>query len=153
MSLSSELRKRFSEDKFGHPCDESQFVTAEKALGHLLPPILVDLYRNFDGFRGPTDAEFLYPLLLPRRSTATSLVEHTKFLRSADYSPRFIQRTVAVGDTGIGPCWLLEIDSPKRLLWWDAEWGEDYEVVPYGLPEAWYRAKEDYDSLLRERER
>src|SRR5271168_4574213 len=99
------LRQLFPEGSFGIPCSEVQIVDAERALGHKLPPLLDELYRSFDGFTGPTNARFLYPLLVPPSAMATSLVAHTKFLRSETDFPPFLQRVVALGDTGVGPCW------------------------------------------------
>ena len=141
------LRQLFPEGSFGPPSSEVQIVDAERALGHKLPPLLDELYRSFDGFTGPTGAQFLYSLLVTPGVMSTSLVVHTRFLRSENYLPPFLQRVVALGDTGVGPCWLMEIDHPRRLLWWDAEWGDDYEVVSCGLLDAWVRAKEHYHSL------
>jgi hypothetical protein len=75
------------------------------------------------------------------------LVEYTRFLRSEDF-PQFLQRAVAIGDTGTGPSWIIEIDRPERILWWDAEWGDEYEVVPGTLIDAWRRARDEYARLL-----
>jgi SMI1 / KNR4 family (SUKH-1) len=149
VSIDVEVRALFPAGVFGAPCTDLEIAAAERALGHKLPPILKDLYRSFDGFIGPTDAQFLYPLLKPTDTMKTSLVEHTQFLRSEDYFPQFLQRSVAIGDTGIGPCWIIEIDRAERILWWDAEWGDEYEVVPGTLIDAWHRARDEYARLLQ----
>jgi hypothetical protein len=147
VSIAVEVRALFPGEVFGAPCTDLEISSAELALGHNLPPILQDLYRAFDGFFGPTDAQFLYPLLKTTKPGKTSLVEYTRFLRSEDF-PQFLQRAVAIGDTGTGPSWIIEIDRPERILWWDAEWGDEYEVVPGTLIDAWRRARDEYARLL-----
>jgi hypothetical protein len=108
VSAAVEVGALFPAGVFGAPCTEVEIATAERALGHKLPPILQELYRAFDGFVGPTGTQFLYPLLKSPHKMKTSLVEYTKFLRtefrgSKGYIPELLQRSVAVGDTGIGP--------------------------------------------------
>jgi hypothetical protein len=136
----------FPEATFGEPCSDEQIAQAETRLGHPLPPVLVELYRAFDGFVGPTNAQFLYPLCNAPRDMIASLVEHTLFLRGEDYFPDFLKAAVAVGDMGTGTCWLILLEDPTRVVQWEGSWGDDYEVLEGGLTDAWLSAKQLYDS-------
>ena len=147
MSLATEVRAMFPGATFRPPCADAQISMAEQRLGHALPPILVDIYRAFDGFLGPTGAQFLYPLDDPTRETSTTLVTYTLFLRGQDYFPAFLKSAVAVGDMGAGACWLIFLSEPTRVALWDAEWGDDYERLEGGIADVWRSAKEQYESL------
>lgn len=116
---------------------------AEELLGHPLPPLLTELYLNFNGFTGPTGAAFFYPL--------PTLVEHTLLLRSEDYFPTFLRHAVAIGDYGTGSYWVILIDAPGNILEWDAEWGDDYETLEGTLVDVWRGRKELYERLIKER--
>jgi hypothetical protein len=137
----------FPEATFGPPCTEAQIALAEKRLGHALPPVLVELYREFDGFLGPTNAQFFYPLCDAPTDMSASLVAHTLFLRGEDYFPAFMKSAVAVGDMGTGPCWLIFLAEPARVALWDAEWGDDHESLEGDIVDVWQAAKLVYESL------
>src|SRR4051812_39245460 len=47
----------------GVACSSYEFDEAAIALGHALPFELTRIYEIANGFRGPTNAAFLYPLL------------------------------------------------------------------------------------------
>ena len=150
MNIAQQIRELFEGFPFGAACTPSDVVKAEELLGHPLPPMLTELYLNFDGFAGPTNAAFFYPLLTPSSFSNTSLVEHTLFLRSEDHFPAFLQRAVAVGDYGVGPCWVILMDSPDRIIEWDGEW-DDYEALEGTLVDVWRGKKELYETLIKER--
>lgn len=143
MNIPQQIRKHFEGFPFGAACTPADIAKAEEQLGHPLPPLLTELYLNFDGFAGPTDAAFFYPL--------TSLVKYTLFLRTEDYFPRFLQRAVAIGDYGTGPYWVILIDAPDKILEWDAEWGDDYETLEGTLVDVWKDRKEWYEKVIEER--
>jgi hypothetical protein len=147
MAMAQDIRQLFHGFPFGSACSPNDIAVAENRLGHSLPSMFRDLYLQFDGFTGPTNAAFFYPLLVPSSFSQAALVEHTLFLRSEDYFPKFLHRAVVFGDYGTGPCWAVSLDAPSRIIEWDAEWGEDYEVLE-GTPfEIWKNKKEWYESL------
>jgi len=151
MNIAQQIRELFEGFPFGAPCHPSDVAKAEELLGHPLPPPLTELYLNFNGFAGPTDAAFFYPLLTPTSFSNTSLVEYTLSLRGEDYFPRFLQRAVAIGDYGVGPCWVILIDTPGKILEWDGEWGDDYETLEGTLADVWEGKKEWYESVIKGR--
>ena len=62
MSIAQEVRRIFEGYDFGPPCGLDNLERAEQELGRPLPAVLREFYQSFDGFLGPTDAAFFYPL-------------------------------------------------------------------------------------------
>src|SRR5262249_45653371 len=62
MDWKAEVQRCCRVASFGPPCTRAQIETAERALGLRFPPWLAELLSAFDGFRGPTNARFLWPL-------------------------------------------------------------------------------------------
>src|SRR5207247_1902579 len=135
----------FGEFEFGPPCTESKIRAAESAIGEKLPEDLRTLYLSFDGFYGPTRAQFLWPLFA---DNASGLVEMNNFLRGDNLFPQeLITKCIFFGDNGIGPYWGLKKDLPDKAIRWDAEWGTDFEIVGDTLLDAWLAEKKFYDEL------
>ena len=86
-----EVRSAFSNGDFGAPATLEAIATAERLLGHELPLQVRNLYLEFDGFHGPTNAPFLFPVLERPRPGAESLVTYTLFFRGEDYFPDWLQ--------------------------------------------------------------
>ncbi|WP_333677759.1 SMI1/KNR4 family protein [Dyella sp.] len=133
------LRDIFREYSFGEPATPEMLDRAEAKLGHALPPVLLSHFLAFNGFKGPTAADFFY--------SVDQLVEMTLFFRSEDYFPGFLDTAVAFGDDGTGPCWLIRIDQPDTIIEWDAEWGEHYDVLPGSIADVWLARKAAYDRI------
>ena len=151
MSLAFNVRAAFAEFPAGAPCTEDEIALAERKLGHPLPPSIRDLYREMNGFVGPTAAQFLYPLLDDAAdSSRVSLVGHTLFLRSEDHFPAFLAKAIAVGDDGTGSAWLIFLGQPHRVALWDAEWGDEFEWLEGGLLDVWLQAKEMYEAIRKD---
>jgi cell wall assembly regulator SMI1 len=131
----------FQGRKFGIPCDEDAIRRAEQALGQTLPVPLRTLYLAFDGFLGPTDAAFLWPL-----SGNEGLVELNLFYRSDDTFPReLVSRSLFFGDNGCGAQWGFNSDLPGKIIQWDPSWGADFEIVGNDPVHAWRAEKELYE--------
>lgn len=139
MDNPSTVRDAFREYGFGQPASLELLANAEAKLGHRLPPVLRNYFLAFNGFKGPTDSDFFY--------TVDHLVEMTLFFRSEDYFPKFLHGAVALGDDGTGPCWLIRLDQPDTIIEWDAEWGDDFEVLQGSLVEIWLARKAVYDGI------
>jgi hypothetical protein len=140
-NLPDEVRSFFAGFRFGPPCTEADVRRAEAALGEPLPPPLRACYLAFDGFFGPTDARFLWPLF-----GYPGLVRSNQFYRGDDLFPRdLVTRCVFFGDNGCGPQWGIHRDLPGKVVQWDAEWGEDFEVAGDGLLEVWAAEKRLFD--------
>ena len=141
------VRDTFAGFPFGTPCASAEIAEAEKRLGHALPAVLRGLYSAFDGFTGPTNAPFLYPLTRAPRASATTLVDFTLFLRTEGYFPTFVHRAVAVGDDGGGASWMVRLGAPHTVIRWGADWGQGNENQGGPLRAAWREAKRLYESL------
>jgi hypothetical protein len=107
-----------------------------------IPPVLRNLYRSFNGFRGPTGAAFFWPLFGDR-----GLVRWHQFLRS-EFTQPWLSTCLFYGDAGGGSPWGLKADLPGRVILWDAEWGDDFEVVRTSVLDVWLDEKRKYDELL-----
>jgi hypothetical protein len=99
--------------------------------------MLREMYREFDGFGGPMGTCFLYPLLLPQPFSKETLVGHTLFLRGEEYFPVFLHKAVVYGDFGNGPYWGVLLDTPDKVFVWDAEWGDQFDVLEGTPLDAW----------------
>jgi hypothetical protein len=143
MGQPDETQELFAGYEFGPPVSESDIRQAEAKLGEPLPAVLRDLYRAFDGFRGPTNAAFFWPLL-----GRDGLVEMNWFYRGDPLFPKdLVARCVFFGDDGCGAQWGISRDSLGQVIRWDAEWGSDFEVAGDSPLHAWRAAKQLYDSL------
>jgi hypothetical protein len=143
MAAADEVRALFPGHRFGAPCSAADLRRAEAALGEPLPPALRELYLAFDGFLGPTDAAFFWPLF-----GHEGLVEMNQFYRGDALFPQeLVAQCLFFGDYGCGPQWGLKGDTPGKVIRWDAEWGTDFEVVGDSPLEVWRAAKQWYDAL------
>jgi hypothetical protein len=143
MGQPDEVRALFAGHSFGAPCNDADVREAEAALGESLPPVLRELYLAFDGFRGPTNAAFFWPLF-----GREGLVEMNQFYRGDDLFPQeLISQVLFFGDNGCGPQWGFKRDLPGKVIQWDAEWGADFEVIGDSPLDVWRAEKQMYDSL------
>jgi len=140
------VRKAFKGFEFGPHCTEEELRQAESLLGEPIPQLLRQLYQSFNGFLGPTAAQFLWPL----RELSTggvSFVEMNLFYRRDSFPQRLTSQCLFYGDEGCGAQWGLKLDLPGKVIKWDAEWGEDFEIVGDDLLEVWLESKRRYDEL------
>ena len=138
------VRTHFAGRRFGPPATEAAIRQAEEALGEPLPPALRELYLAFDGFSGPTDAAFFWPLSAPEPEAG--LVEMNLFFRGDDLFPQeLVYRCLFFGDNGIGSQWAFHRDRQGQVIKWDAEWGTEVEVAGATPLEAWLAEHRFYD--------
>lgn len=147
MGLPEEVRHHFAGHRFGAPCSEADLHRAEAALGQPLPGVLRELYREFNGFLGPTDAAFFWPLFAGGWGDA-GLVDINHSLREDPMFPvLFVSRCLFFGDDGGGSYWGFKEDVPGKVIRWDAERGEEFEVAGENLLEVWATEKKMYQEL------
>jgi SMI1 / KNR4 family (SUKH-1) len=147
MDLPEEVKRLFAGFRFGAACSVADIERAEAALGEPLPDVLRELYLAFDGFLGPTDAVFFWPLFAGKWGDA-GLVDLNLFLRAGDEFPSdLVSRCIFFGDDGGGPFWGIKTDLPGKVIRWDAEWGDDFEVAGESLLEVWVTEKRSYEEL------
>lgn len=150
MRVAEEVRAHFVGRWFGSPATEAAIRGAEDALGEPLPPALRELYLAFNGFNGPIDAAFFWPLSAPEPGTG-GLVEMNLFFRGNDLFPQeLVAQCLFFGDNGIGPQWALHRDRPEQVIKWDARWGTEVEVSGATPLEAWLAEQRFYDEVAGE---
>jgi hypothetical protein len=114
LSLADEVRIQFKGYPFGSPCPEAEIRRAESELGEALPPVLAELYTGFDGFRGPTNAVFFFPVFDPANS---GLVETNKFFRNDKTFPQdLVSKCIFYGSDGTGAYWGIKRDLPDCVI-------------------------------------
>jgi hypothetical protein len=142
METAEVVRELFVGEYFGPPCGEADLQRAEATLGVPLPVTLHELYLAFDGFLGPTGARFFWPLF-----GYPGLVRSNQFYRDEDLFPReLVSRCLFFGEDGCGPVWGFHANQPGKVIRWDPEWGDDFEVVGDTPLDVWRTAKGWYDS-------
>ncbi len=147
MSQVDEVRANFAEFQLGAPCSEADIRQAEEALGEKLPAVLWELYLAFNGFLGPTNATFFWPLFAPKPGYA-GLVEMNSFFRAGDPFPQdLVSQCLFFGDNGIGQQWGIKKDLPGKVIEWDARWGMDFEIAGDNPLAAWLAEKQCYEEL------
>ncbi len=147
MGMVEDVRAHFAGFAFGPPCTEADILRAEAALGEKLPPVLRDLYAAFNGFRGPTNAAFFWPLFATPPSDA-GMVEMNRFFRGDDLFPQdLVSQCLFFGDDGIGAQWAIARHVPGKIIKWDAEWGSEYEISGDDPLAAWVAERQTYDGL------
>jgi hypothetical protein len=142
-----DVRQAFAKGVFRKPATAAAIAQVEQALGHPLPDQIRSLYLEFDGFHGPTGANFLFPVRERTPPGSESLLTYTQFFRSEDYFPEWLQHAVAVGDNGTGTTWFILLEEGERIVRWDAEW-EEYEEVEGNLLDAWIAERKLYESVF-----
>jgi cell wall assembly regulator SMI1 len=124
--MHTRVRSHFSNGQFGQPCAAEHIARAEEALGVLLPEALLDLYRAFDGFRGPTNAQYLFPLF-SCIDGGSSLCESTLFFR--DWRMVDLSRFVFFGSSTADESWGISLNDPKKIIAYHHHMEDEYEVV------------------------
>jgi len=150
-SEAEKVKAEFPAAVFGPPCSDDDIQRAVAALGEHLPAVLEGFYRAFNGFRGPTNAGFLWQLFASKKNP-TGLVETNRFFREnvEDPFPReIVSQCLFFGDDGIGAQWGFKKDLPGKIIKWDARWGTDVEVAGNSPLEAWLAEKAIYDEMER----
>jgi len=131
----------------GSPIRETEIREAEKSLGQTVPAELISVYRIANGFLGPTNAAFLYPLLSPQSFNDQTAVAFTLELRADEFQPSFWDRAIVFGDAGMMPCWGIEVDSGRIFEWWP-EHGDEITYLDTSMVQLWAQKKAWYDEIM-----
>lgn len=145
MATADDIREIFVGCFFGPPCTENDLRRAELALSAPLPPALRSLYAAFDGFRGPTNAGFFWPLF-----GRDGLVDRNLIYRDEPFPIEWTSQCIFFGDYGCGAMWGIKWDLPNSVIAWDPEFGTDFDVVGCSPFETWRAEKQRYDALAEE---
>lgn len=143
------VKAAFPDAIYGAPCADDELRRARVVLGEPLPSVLETFYRAFNGFRGPTNAAFFWPLFASPEAP-TGLVDMNQFFRKNIDDPfplEIVSQCLFFGDDGVGAQWGYKKDLPGKIIKWDAEWGTDVEVIGDSPLDAWLAEKELYERL------
>ena len=112
-------------ETFYPPADASAIAAAEAKVRVAFPHWLRELYLACNGFRGPTQWEYLIPL-----EGREGLVEFTEFLRAEDWAPPWLSRAVVFGsDINSGTLTTHFVALDGKLVTWTL--GDAGEFVPF----------------------
>ncbi|HZF35507.1 MAG TPA: SMI1/KNR4 family protein [Candidatus Angelobacter sp.] len=128
----------------GQPCPEERIADAERQLSQALPAALRRLYSAFDGFRGPTNAAFLWPLF-----GDNGLVRFNLLGRRDPWAPSWHGRVILFGDNGVGDYWGLPVSDPAGVMEWRPIDGEAFSIAGASILEVWERAQRQYYAACR----
>ena len=137
-------RRGIAITSFGQPCEEREIANAEQQLGHALPVALRRLYRAFDGFRGPGNAVFLWPLF-----GDDGLVRRGLFGRSQRWAPSWHGRVILFGDNGVGDYWGLHVTGQTGVMEWRPIDGEAFSIAGPSILDVWESEQRQYDKAER----
>jgi hypothetical protein len=139
--LEGEIRWRgIAITSFGQPCSDEQIADAERQLGQALPVALRRLYHAFDGFRGPTNAAFLWPLF-----GDNGLVRSNLHGRKEPWAPRWCGQVIIFGDNGVGDYWGINLTEPAGVVEWRPIDGEEFSIAGPSILNVWEREQQQYD--------
>ncbi len=134
-SVLERIRSAMPDASFDPPATVALIDAAESAVGVSFPDWLCEIYLACNGFRGPTDVRYLYPL-----DGREGVVEFTLFLRT-EWSAPWLNRAIIFSDNGVGgTCTVHWAACDGRLIEWCYGDGDKYTVVDGDL----------YDVLRRE---
>jgi hypothetical protein len=71
-----------------------------------------------------------------------------RFFRSApEFPTKFVSQCLFFGDDGIGGSWGFKRDLPGKVIRWDPEWGEAFEVDGDDPLAAWLAERKKYETI------
>ena len=82
--------------RFHHPATHSMIDAAQQSLGVEIPNWLRNIYLACNGFIGPTDVRYLYPL-----DGSEGAAQFTSFLRT-EWTTPWLHRALVFSDNGMG---------------------------------------------------
>jgi len=125
----------FSILEIGQPCAEEEILEVEQILDFSLPQELRNFYRAVNGFVGPSNVRFLYPLSRKERFSRTTMLGLTQILRSLPDAEPLWRNAVAFGDYGIGSIWGMTSDA-HIFEWWQQDAADPF-FLDLSLRELW----------------
>ena len=92
-------------------------------------------------------AGFFWPLFAHGENDP-GLVEMNLLFRGDDLFPQgLVTQCLFFGDNGCGPQWGIKRELPGKVVLWDAEWGNQYEIAGEDPLEVWTAEKRMYEDL------
>jgi len=138
------IREHFPDGIFAPPCTLNTVVAVESALGVSLPQPLRELYLAFDGFRGPGNAQYLFPLA-HCVSPGSSLLALTQFFR--DWESPDLSRFIFFGSSTVDHAWGLSLDDSRKIIAYHHHMEDEYEIVGSDIYEVYIADEQRYRRL------
>lgn len=129
----------------GQPCTEREIIDAERILGFSLPQELRNVYLSVNGFAGPSEARFLYPLTRRESFSLVTMLRLTQVLRGLPEAASLWRAAVAFGDYGIGSTWGMTAEG-RVFEWWPQDGAEPF-FLDVSLQQLWSERSKLFDSL------
>jgi cell wall assembly regulator SMI1 len=124
--MNTEVRAYFHHGRFGSPCTQEQIAAAEGRIGMRLPDPLRELYLEFDGFRGPTNAQYLFPLA-QCTDGGSSLCDMTLLFR--DWKLIDLSSFIFFGSSSADECWGMSASDPKKIIAYHHHMEDEFEYA------------------------
>jgi hypothetical protein len=134
MSTVAAIRKHINAAKFGPPCADDQIAEVEGRLGCRLPGELRELYYAFDGFRGPGNAQYLFPLL-KCADGGSSLLDMTLQFRDCELLD--LSQFIFFGSTTADECLGHGLSEPTRIIRYHHHMEKEFEPAGANILEAY----------------
>jgi hypothetical protein len=115
----------------------------ERQLNVPMPPWLREVYLSCNGFSGPTDECYLYPL-----HGREGVGEFTLFLREQEWAPAWLECAIVfgyIGGSGSTTAHTVALDG--QLIEWCYGDGERYTVLEGGLLDLWGKIQARWDEF------
>jgi hypothetical protein len=139
--MHAKIRAHFSAGIFAPPCTFDALAAVESALGVSLPQPLRELYLAFDGFRGPGNAQYLFPLS-HCADGGSSLLAMTQLFR--DWESPDLSRFIFFGSSTADECWGLSLDDSRRIIAYHHHMEAEYEIAGSDIYEAYIADEQRY---------
>jgi hypothetical protein len=108
-SVQHTLRNSMRIETLGSPATSADIAMVEARLGVAFPSWLRTLYLTCDGFTGPTDWQYLFPL-----AGHLGVIGYTEWLRREEWGPAWLSRAFVFGQTcsgGTGSTFFAVLDG------------------------------------------
>jgi hypothetical protein len=128
------------------PADPKDVDHVEQELGVRFPPWLRQIYAAADGFLGPTEVRYLYPLL-----PTNGVLDFTRFLRADWRDAVWLQRAIVFAENGLGGSLTTHWAAlDGQLIEWCYGDGAEYRVLDVDIFAVWAREQLKYDAAEAE---
>jgi hypothetical protein len=112
---------------------KQQIISVEQKLGKSLPKDVFAKYLEFNGFRGPTECQFLYTIELEKE---TDLLRVNSLIHNEDWFPSELESLLLIGDDGSGS--FIAFDTIKEVaVLWHPEDGTEIQETRNTISEMW----------------
>lgn len=121
---------------------KQQIKNIEQKLGKYLPEDVVARYLESNGFRGPTECQFLYTF---ESEKETDIVRVNELIHNEDWFPVELESLLLIGDDGCGSFIAFDTNKKAAVLW-HPEDGTEIQETKNTVSEMWEYVEGLYDN-------